>query len=86
MEMKSRRMGTRNTQSSSSSEPVRSSKSNTGSEYEVERIVDFEDGLYRVRWVGYGSEDDTWQEEKYFMDEDDVISSALLQWQQDHNL
>ncbi|XP_016948839.1 M-phase phosphoprotein 8 isoform X2 [Drosophila biarmipes] len=41
--------------------------SDPGKEWVVERIVDFVDdaegGLYRIRWKGFGSKDDTWEPE-----------------------
>jgi len=32
-----------------------------GDVYEVDRILDEKDGMYLVRWAGYGSEEDSWE-------------------------
>jgi len=32
-----------------------------GDVYEVDRILDEKDGVYLVRWAGYGSEEDSWE-------------------------
>ena len=29
--------------------------------YEIEKIAEAEEGLFKVRWAGYGEEDDTWE-------------------------
>ena len=39
--------------------------SSSENEYEIDEIVDETDYKYRVRWAGYGVQDDTWEDKEY---------------------
>ncbi|XP_029458358.1 M-phase phosphoprotein 8 isoform X2 [Rhinatrema bivittatum] len=58
-------------------EPVDSEQDDEEDVYEVEKIIDFKteagEILYRVRWKGYTSDDDTWEPEAHLEDCKEVL-------------